>query len=213
MQLKYGVKVAVSLIQLHFGTTVMKMNAQHTINYQSVLRAIGQGLETLKAKCVELEVSDGQFVVSGQGETQTTRDASKSNLKKGFLSLVFSGANKRTAQQKRCKPFHFSGITFGPTDIEFLEWKGNLSQTNHESCPPTPHKLSQILRTVGYYLDRDECTLRKLSWRNGVLTLWRTNTRGVESKEILSPEALYDHWVHQYKKRKPTSRLKRTGND
>ena len=184
------------------------MTAQHTVNYQSVLRAIGQGLERLEAKWVDLEVSDGQFVVSGEGETRTTVE-SKSIIRKTFLSLVFNRSDKR----ERSKTFYFSGITFSPTDIAFLEWKGNRLQTDHESCPPNPQKLSQILRTVGYYLDRDECTLRKLSWRNGVLTLWRTNTRGVESKEILSPEALYDHWVHQFKKRKPTSRLKRTGND
>jgi hypothetical protein len=185
------------------------MKSQQTINYQSVLRAIGQGLETLEVKWVDLEVSDGQFTVSGQGETHTTVE-SKSNITKAFLSLVFSRSAKKT---RRSKPFHFSGIIFAPTDIEFLEWKGSLLQTDHESCPPNPHKLSQILRTVGYYLDRDACSLRKFAWRNGILTLWRTNERGVESKEILSPEALYDHWVHQYKKRRPTSRLKRTGND
>jgi hypothetical protein len=187
---------------------MVTMNAQQTVNYQSVLRAIGQGLETLEVKWVDLEVSDGKFLVSGQGERHTTVE-SKSNIRKAFLSLVFNRSDKRG----RSKPFRFSAITFGPTDIEFLEWKGHRLQTDHESCPPNPHKLSQILRTVGYYLDRDECSLRKVSWRNGVLTLWRTNTRGVESKEILSPEALYDHWVHQYKKRKPITRLKRTGND
>ena len=75
----------------------------------------------------------------GEGESHTTGDASKSNLRKGFLSLVFSGANKRTAQRKGSKPFHFSCVTFSPMDIEFLEWKGQQLQTDHEYCPPNPH--------------------------------------------------------------------------
>lgn len=53
----------------------------------------------------------------------------------------------------------------------------------------------------------------KISWANGFLKLWYLNRQGVEAKDILSPVALYDWWVHQYKHRRPMRLLKRTGND
>ena len=189
------------------------MKLQDTVNYQNVLRAIGQGLETLDVNSFDLEVSDDHFVVCGEGKKHGTADASKSSLKKSFLSLVLHVTKKKTAQTGRSRPFHFSGLTFTQHDIDLLERKAKQLQTNFESSAPNPHRLSQILRTVGAYLDQDGCHLVKLSWRNSIFTLWYINRHGVESKDILSPMALYDQWVHQYKNRKPVRLMKRTGND
>jgi len=189
------------------------MKLQNTISYQNVLRAIGQGLETLDVNSFDLEVSDDHFVVCGEGKKHRAVDASKSKLKKSFLSLLLNVTKHRTAQTAGSQPFHFSGLTFTQRDIELLERKGQLLQTNLESGAPNPHRLSQILRTVGAYLDQDRCRLFKLSWHNGIFTLWHINRHGVESKDILSPVALYDQWVHQYKHREPVRSMKRTGND
>ena len=193
------------------GGSTMKSKA--TVNYQNVLRAIGQGLEDLEVKSFDLEVSDNHYVVRGEGKKTTTADAWKASRKKSFLSLVLNVTKKRTARTAGAPPFHFTGLRFTRTDIELLERKGKVLQTNFESDAPDPHRLSQILRTVGAYLDQDGCRLLKISWRDGFLKLWHVNRRGVESKDILSPLALYDQWVHQYKQRRPMRLLKRTGND
>ena len=189
------------------------MKSKATVNYQNLLRAIGQGLETLEVISFILEVSASHYVVCGECKKQVTTDTPKPSLKKSFLSLVLNATKKRTTRTVGSQPFHFNGLRFTRTDIELLERKGNVLRSNYEDSAPNPHRLSQMLRTVGAYLDQDGCSLVKISWRNGYLTLWHVNRCGVESKDILSPLALYDQWVHQYKHRRPMRLLKRTGND
>jgi len=189
------------------------MKPQATDNHQNALRAIGQGLETLEVKSFDLEISDKQYVVSGECDKPTAADAPKSNLKKIFLSLVLNVTKKSAIQTSGSPPFHFTGLRFTRKDIELLERKGQVLQTQSESRTPKPHSLSQILRTVGAYLDQERSRLVKISWRDGFLTLWYINRSGVESKDILSPMAFYQQWVDQYKHRKPVQPLKRTGND
>ncbi len=189
------------------------MKSKATVNYQNVLRAIGQGLETLEVKSFDLEVSDNHYVVRGECKKPMTADAPKSSLKKSFLNLVLNVTKKRTARTAGSPPFHFTGLRFTRTDIELLDRKGKVLRTNFEGSAPNPHRQSQMLRTVGAYLDQDGCRLVKMSWRDGFLKLWYINRHGFESKDILSPLALYDWWVHQYKQRRPMRLLKRTGND
>ena len=193
------------------GSSTMKAKA--IVNCQNVLRAIGQGLETLEVIAFDLQVSDNHYVVSGEARKLKTAHASTPSLKKSFLNLILNGTKKRTAKTAGLQPFHFTGLRFTPKDIELIERKGQLLQTNFESSAPNPHSVSQILRTVGAYLDLHECHLLKISWRDGLLTLWYLNSHGVESKDILSRLALRDEWVHQHKQRKPMQLLKRTGND
>jgi len=189
------------------------MKAKATVNYQNVLRVIGQGLEILDVKSFDLEASDDHYVVRGECKKSMTTDTPKSSRKTSFLTIVFNVTKQRTAQTAGSLPFHFTGLSFSQTDIELLDQKGKALQTKFESSAADPHKLSQVLRTVGAYLDQDGHRLAKISWRDGYLKVWHINRQGVESKDILSPTALYDQWVHQYKQRKPIRLLKRTGND
>jgi len=189
------------------------MKAKAIVNCHNVLRAIGQGLETLEVIAFDLQVSDNHYVVSGAARKLKTAHASKPSHKKSFLNLILNGTKKRTAKTAGLQPFHFTGLRFTPKDIDLLERKGQLLQTNFESSASNPHSLSQILRTVGAYLDLHECHLLKISWRDGLLTLWYLNKHGVESKDILSRLALHDQWLRQHKQRKPMQLLKRTGND
>jgi hypothetical protein len=194
------------------GETTMKSKA--TNHYQNILRAIGQGLETLEALSFDLEVSDGHYVVRGECKKNITPDTSQATLKKSFLSLVIDVTEKNTIRTGVSPPFHFTGLRFTRSDIELLKRKGKLLRSKFADSAPDPHRLSQILRTVGAYLDQDGCRLVKLSWRDGCLTLWHINRHGFDSKEILTPFALYDWWVRQYKHRRPMRLLlKRTGND
>lgn len=189
------------------------MKANAIVNYQNVLRAIGQGLETLEVLAFDLKVSDKQYVVRGEARKPKTAIRTEPGLKRSFFNLILRGAPGRTAKTAGQLTFHFSGLRFTAKDIDLLERKGQVLQTNFETSAPNPHSLSQILRTVGAYLDLHECQLEKISWRDGLLTLWYLNRRGVESKDILSRAALRDQWGQQYKKRKPSQLLKRTGND
>ena len=189
------------------------MKSKALANYQHILRAIGQGLEALEVKAFDLKVSDNHYLVRGESKKPRTSDAPKAIQKKSFLSLILHGKKKGTVDASGLRPFRFTGLRFTPKDIELLERKGQVLQTNFESSAPNSQSLSQILRTVGGYLDLHRCRLSKLSWRDNLLTLWYINRQGVEAKDILSSRALNDQWVQQSKHRKPKPALKRTGND
>ena len=182
-------------------------------NYENILRAIGQGLEALEVKAFDLDVSDNHFIVSGEAKKPKSEVAPQPDLKKSFFSLILHGTKNTAGQASGSKPFCFTGLRFTPSDVELLERKGEALQGKMKSSPPDPHSLSQALRTVGTYLDLHDYQLRKISWRDGNMTLWRLNKQGVESKGIWSPRTLYDQWVHQYKQRSPMPDIKRTGND
>jgi hypothetical protein len=189
------------------------MAAKLMVKYENVLRAIGQGLEALEVAAFDLKVAENQYVVRGEARKLNTATGSQPSLRRSFLNLILQGAHKRNAKTAGVRSFHFSGLRFTAKDIDLLERKGQVLQANFESSATDPSGLSQILRTAGAYLDLHECQLDKISWRDGLLTLWYLNRRGVESKDILSRVALRDQWTQQYQKRRPAQMLKRTGND
>jgi len=137
-------------------------------NYQNILRAVGQGLETLEVNSFYLDVIENHYIVRGESKKRKTAAAVKSNLKKSFLSHV----RKRTKKKSPLRPFHFAGLRFTPRDIELLERKGQALQTDAEGNPPDPHALSQVLRTVGAYLDVHDCRLLAISWCDGLGALY-----------------------------------------
>jgi hypothetical protein len=184
------------------------MEPKHPIDYQYVLRAIGQGLENLEVNSFELEFSDGQYFVSGNCTKTKTAVQPQPGLAKAFLRLVRS-VDKKT--RKRDVPFHFSGLRFGPTDVEMLDRRGKALRSSWEGSSKDLYSISQVLRMTGAYLDHLEGSLLRLSWEQPILKLWYANKRGLEIKDQFRPADLYEVWVRQFKKRKPN--LKPTGSD
>jgi hypothetical protein len=181
------------------------MESPANINYEDALRAIGQGLENLRAIAFDLEYSDGEFVVSGEAKkTPTTKPVTK----KSFLSLITSIASKQ-APKRSSLTFHFSGIHFTAKDIMALNQKGRVRRVSGSGAPD-PHSLSHVLRMAGAYLDYTESQLTTMTWCSPLLTLWLTDKRGRETKEILKLPEMYDFWVHQFKKREIPAPLKST---
>ena len=188
------------------------MKPKPTAQYQNVLRAIGQGLEILEVKSVELEVSDGYYLASGKCKNIKAPVVQQRSLAKSFLSLIRKVDKKKTTQTSGL-PFHFSGLRFAPNDIELLDRKGKVLRSSENSSPPNPQSLSHILRMVGTYLEYRGSRLLRLSWDQQVITLWHTNRQDIEEKDVFTPSNLYDLWVHQFKKRKPLRVSKPTGGD
>jgi len=188
-------------------------------NYQKTLRAIGQGLETLRVEKIEIEAGDDHYLINGYCSRPKSVDAPKQSLfKEAFLYL--RGRSKthftaRTPQKEALSSFEFNGLRITQKDIDEFERKGKeLSANSKDGLDP--NSASQVLRLVGAYLDYRKSALLKLSWRNQTVTLWRKDGLGVESKEIFTPANLYDLWVHRYKQRKPnhsTQTMKKTGSD
>ena len=190
------------------------MTPKPTVRYQNILRAIGQGLETLNVDSFDLlEASDNEFVAGGNCNRSTNSYKPKPSRKKSFLTLFSNNRKLKTTRTSVLERFNFVGLRFTRDDIELLDRKGKVLRSSENACPPNPHSIAHILRMTGVYLDYKRSRLLGLSWHQQILTLWHINTLGAEVKEEFTPPDLYDVWVHQFKKRKPIRVLKPTGSD
>ena len=195
----------------HQGGSRMKSKA--AVNYQCVLRAIGQGIEKLGVESFDLEMSDNHgFVVSGTYREEKSPCAPKPTLKKSFLSLIINAAKNTCKQKTGSTLFHFSKIRFTRNNIELLDQAGKASRTSWDGNPLNPLGISHVLRMAGAYLDSKGSLFLRLSWRHDKLTVWHFNGTGGEAKEMFTPQNLYDQWVHHFNTRKPPRLLKPTGS-
>ena len=195
------------------------MTANRANSYQKSLRAIGQGLETLGVERFELETHSDTFVVHGYCKgLRSDRALRPSLLREAFRYLRQSPKPRASGQTRRggsSSSFEFTGLRFTRKDVDRFELKGKAVSVNGAGTP-NPHRLSQVMRLAGAYLDYKGSHLVKLAWQSGCITLWRKDGFREQSKDIFTPENLYDFWVHQYKRRKPGQLiqiLKKTGND
>jgi len=189
------------------------MKSKAAVNYQCVLRAIGQGIEKLGVESFDLEMSDNHdFVVSGTYRETKSAGAPKPRLKKSFLSLIINAAKNNCKQKTGSTLFHFSKIRFTRSNIELLDQAGKASRTSWDDNPLNPLGISHVLRMAGAYLDSKDSLFLRLSWRHDKLTVWHFNGMGVEAKEMFTPQNLYDQWVRHFNARKPHRLLKPTGS-
>jgi hypothetical protein len=66
---------------------------------------------------------------------------------------------------------------------------------------PDAHKLAQILRMVGYYLDRREASAFTIFVSSHLLIVWYETSGGHQQRESFTAENLYDLAVHMYLRR------------
>ena len=189
-----------------------------TPSYQKSLRAIGQGLEIIGVEQCGLEFYGNFYLVRGICKTLKPKEALQLGSMPDALdnqpqesTLCVSGGNQAS---RSSSSFEFTGLRFDFNDIRRFELKGQAASVNSEGTPD-PYRLSQTLRLAGAYLDNKESLLIRLNWRPGFVTLWRRDAFPDESKDIFTPDILYDLWLRQYKKRKPVHfyQLNKTGND
>ena len=189
------------------------MKHKNSADYQSVLRAIGQGIEKLGVESVDLELADNdEFVVSGIYKETTHTSSAEPKVKTSFLSLIINAAKNSPKRKPDPKLFHFTGIRFTQSNIDLLDRAGKASRSRRDGNPQNPLGIAHVLRMAGAYLDDKGSRFSRLLWQHGTLTLWHIKENGVEAKELFRPENLYDNWVHHFKTRKSHA-LRPTGSD
>ena len=168
------------------------MKSKVAVNYQCVLRAIGQGLEKLGVESFDLEMSDNHgFVVSGTYRETKNPCAPKPRLKKSLLSLIINAAKNNGKQKTGSTLFHFSKIRFTRSNIELLDQAGKASRTSWDGNPLNPVGISHVLRMAGAYLDSQGSLFLRLSWHHDKLIVWHFkhfNGMGVEAQEMFTPQ-------------------------
>jgi hypothetical protein len=185
---------------------------QPTILYEHILRAIGQGLESLSLEAFDLEVAEDTFSIRGISTRKESEKPPVTKLKafkKAFLDIC-SASKKPSGISAVNIPgsSRLLRLQFTQADIDKLERDGQALRSDWERSPLS-HSLPQVLRTVGWYVDHRKGQLQKISRTGDTLSVSYTGLLGTQKKETLTFVEIYDMWVHLYKQRKGDFTIRR----
>jgi hypothetical protein len=178
-----------------------------TIQYEHILRAIGQGLEALSVEAFDLDVANDTFLIQGaatQKESEKPNATNLSTFKKAFLEICHISKKPATSETPAGKTAASSRslqLEFTQNDIDNLERDGRSLRSDWNASP-LAHSLPQLLRTVGWYVDHKEGQLKKVSKNGDSMTVSYLEAIGTGKTETFTLLQLYDMWVHLYKRRK-----------
>lgn len=147
--------------------------------YDQELRAIGQALEAAGITVFEMKSEPGKYVISGAPE--------KPNSILGLLRHLKKKDESRT-------------LSFAPQDVLRLQWQGQRQRKNANTLPDF-YNLSNMLRTVGAYLDGKNAQLLRIEKRPLSLTLLYQNGDGHPLVEDRTIASFYDIFVDRYGQR------------
>jgi len=149
--------------------------------YYQTLRAIGQSLEAQKVNSFDLKCNgDNYFVQSESGKPSSTLQ--------GWLQK-WQGQAKDSFQ-----------LNYTPEHIERLERDGRERRREPHRLPDF-HSLSNILRTVGAYLDVKAARLLRVHKEDLSITILYQTSQGHPEIEERTVASFYDLSVQMYKKR------------
>jgi hypothetical protein len=168
------------------------------------LRAIGQALELLNVQSFNLNLSEGRFTVHGVAEKSKGQIVPKTKaleLARQIFRRVSTveGAGAR-GHKKLPSSFVFSGLQFSEEKLDELERQGQARRVK-SAGGPDPYGLSQLLRTVGAYVDQKKRHFIHVSYADDRVAIRYREPLGGEKTEEFTKTNLYDLWVHMYKLR------------
>lgn len=170
------------------------MEGGQKTHYEQILRAIGQGLEELSiGDSFDLEVDGEKYVLRGS----SSKLAGSKRIKDVFLN-VCKTLQTRSPRGRRSEVLRLS---FSPDDVDRLERVGQASRSNRQTLAK-PHSLPQLMRTVGWYVDKKQGRLLRVSKHSETVSVLYLGLLGNEKLESFTQLTLYDIWVRLYKKRK-----------
>ena len=172
-----------------------------TIQYEHILRAIGQGLEALSIEAFGLEVANEIFLINGTARANGS--AKRSAFRKAFLDICQISTKATLSETLAGTPGTSSRLVrlqFTQHDLDKLEQEGKALRKDWNGSP-LAQSLPQLLRTIGWYVDNKKGQLQKIT-KGDSLRISYIECTGNEKSEIFTLLQLYDVWVHRYKRRK-----------
>ena len=158
-----------------------------SLSYSESLRAIGHSLDVLGISTFGLEKQGLNYIVQPTGSTQKKETVLKR------IAARLKESRKRDKQSSE-------PLSYTPTDISRLAGE-QQSQHRKVSVMPDAHKLTQILRVVGYYLDRKEARAFTIFVSSHSLIVSYETSGTHRQRESFTVENLYDLAVHMYLQR------------
>ncbi len=153
-------------------------------SYDQQLRNIGQSLEAQRINVFELKYQSKRYLVKGDPEQE--------------VSLL---AALRQWQKRMRREGMNSSLTYAFQDIEQLERQGKSQRTRPNRLPDF-YALSNVLRTLGAYLDDKGAELIELHKKPLMLMLLYRNRDGHPAVEERSIASFYDFFVKLHARRK-----------
>lgn len=150
--------------------------------YYRILRAIGQSLEAQEPSAFDLKCNGDSYLV--QGETRMPSSTLQAWLKRWKHPEL-----KETWE-----------LNYTPQDIEHLERSGQEKRRDRHRLPEF-HNLSNILRTIGAYLDSKGARLLRVQKKELSMTILYQTRQGHPEIEERTVASFYDLFLQLYKKR------------
>jgi hypothetical protein len=176
--------------------------------YAQLLRAIGQALEVLKFGTFEMEFVGGDFLVHGSAETSPEQEEAR-RIREQLLKVVWEEIPGDTASEAEIDlamstwPAKLH-LRYTPKDMERLEEAGKAKRQTGAGVPDVAN-LSQLLRTIGAYVEKKNVRLVKVSRYAESLVIEYDQAGGARRTETVSAGSLYEFWAELY--------LQRSGGD
>jgi hypothetical protein len=167
-----------------------------------MLRPVGQMLEPLNLESFVLRIDNEKVSVQAQKrvERQTLPPPEMS------LRVVWQALrHKKPASQEEPKPN--SGVvelSYTREDIERIDSEGK-SKRKDTGGRPDAHALSQILRSVGAYIDQKQGKLLSVTKDGQELRIEYESLSKQPVTESFTVSSLYDFWIKMYLRRRERS--------
>lgn len=175
-----------------------------TTEYAQPLRAIGQALEVLNMQDFEVEPAGDDFYVRGNLPSATNRALLGRGCTAEELRAIWGampGDDSEAADhQDRNHLSLFSSrveLCYSAQDVERLDENGR-ARRGRVQVSADAYSLSQILRSIGAYLQQKRARLCKLSRETDSVVVEYESSMGSRIKETLAIRDLYDLWVRMY---------------
>jgi hypothetical protein len=168
-----------------------------------LLRAIGQALEVLQFGSFTMEFTGGDFLVRGRAATSPEQEKARA-MRQKVIKFVWEALPGEKASEAEIA-FAMStwpaelDLRYTAKDMDRLEQQGKAKRQNVASVPDVA-SLSQLLRTIGAYVEQKKARLVKIS-RYGESLVIQYDTVAGETTEEVSSGSLYELWVQLYLQR------------
>jgi hypothetical protein len=174
------------------------------IDFSQRLRALGQALELLNVDAFYMEPDGDDFLVRANAIVPVANSVEPA-LEANILQHVWGVLPGRRSVELGLNLSVAPRVTrldlrYTATDIDRVERKGWARRMNPRGIAD-PGSLSQLLRTIGAYIDRKPARLVKISQERTSAIVDYQTFFGSRSREVLTVADLYDFWFEMYMRR------------
>src|SRR5262245_36355674 len=172
--------------------------------HAQLLRAIGQALEVLEFGSFTMEFTDQDFLVRGSAVTSAEQEEARA-IRERVIKFVWEALPGERAPEAELE-FAMStwpaklNLRYTMKDMDRLERQGKAKRQNLAGVPNVA-SLSQLLRTIGAYVEEKRGRLVKISRNGDSLAIQYDTIRGKRREETVSVASLYEFWVKLYLQR------------